>query len=225
MIHPINKHYDPNRKTTTLFFDGRPSMECYMRGGICFPISFEDEQGMTDISGYAVLCGQDVYTKLIWVFEDISWVSIDNIVDQQSNILRYHGLSHWLNKAWSEYFANVFFWQQPYHLVKRHRIQIIRSEMINPKPRFVEVPVTTGNQYMTTDFISAIWEKLKSKTLMHGIKGEPETEIQRQLAKIKMGEKQMFPGVHALGVCIMGFNRYPWRAPTERPIQEVFEAA
>ena len=219
MIHPVNKHFDVYRKTVTLFFDDHESMECYMRGGICFPVYFEI-QGVVDVSGYAIMAGQDVLTGKIYIFEQIPWVSIDNILDD-NNVLKYRGLSHWFNQVWAEYFADTYFWQQPDQVSRRIRLQVIRSVMINPKPRFVEVPLPGQNQARTTDIVSSIWPRLKAKTLLRS----GETPLEAQLAMVKTGDKQVLPAVHALGCCLMGIERYSWRKPVERPIREILIAA
>lgn len=213
MIKPIHRHYDHHRRTSMLFFDDHESMEVYMRGGVCWPIRYE-YKGQIAVNGYVLMAGQDVVTGIVYVFEQMEWVTIDNIL-VDGNVLRYPGLSHWFNHAWNQYFAQAYFWQQDDELARRHRLQVLRSKMVDPKPRFIEVPYSD-----TSDVISCIWARLAAKTL----KRERDTVLNEQLEAVKAGDKQVLPAVHALGCCLLGLERFPWRKPMDRPIQEILVA-
>ena len=216
MIKPIHKHYDTHRRTTILYFDHEPDrpIEFYMRGGICWPIRYENPTGQIDNSGYVLMAGQDVKTGRVMIFEETQWVTIDNILGD-NHVIRYPGLSHWFNKVWEGYFAQSFYWQQEDELARRFRLQILRSKMIHPKPRFVEVPYSD-----TSDMISCIWTMLKANKLNRA----SGTVLQQQLEMVKEGDKQVLPAVHALGCCLLGFERFPWREPKEPEIREILVA-
>ncbi len=194
----------------SFFFDDHDPMECYMRGGICWPIRYE-YLGNVDTNGYVVIAGQDIKTRKVYVFEQLEWVTIDNIVDED-NTLRYYGLSHWFNEAWTNYFATAYFWHQEEELARRFRLQVLRSDMILPKPRFIEIPTTT-----TSDIISCIWGAIKTNVLRR----EGSTPLEDQLREVKAGDKQVLPAVHALGCCLLGLERFQWRPPVEKPIKEI----
>ena len=194
----------------TLFFDDHAPMECYMRGGVCWPIQYE-WKGQVDTAGYALMAGHEIKTGKVFVFEQIQWVTIDNILED-NNILRYLGLSHWFNKVWAEYFADAYFWQQQDELARRFRLQVLRSVMINPKPHFIETPYSD-----TSDLVSCIWRMLKGNLLFR----EAGTILEDQLTSVKAGDKQVLPAIHALGCCLLGLERFPWRPPMEKQIQEI----
>jgi hypothetical protein len=210
MIKPIQRHYDTHRRTSILYFDEHDCMEFYMRGGVCWPIRYE-HKGQIDMNGYILMAGQDVKTGRVYVFEQMEWVTVDNIVGE-NNVLRYPGLSSWFNKVWQGYFADTFYWQQEDELARRFKLQILRSDMIEPKPRFVEVPYSD-----TSDIVNSIWKMVKLEML----KQEGGTVLEEQLKAVKAGDKQVLPAVHALGCCLLGFERFPWRKPAERPIREM----
>lgn len=212
MIKPIGKHYDDHRRTSRLYFDDHPTMECHMRGGICWPIQYE-ENGQLDTNGYAIMAGMDVKTGVVYVFEQEQWVSIDNIINPEDGSMRYVGLSHWFNRVWQEYFGSSFFFHQNFELARRYRLQIYRSPMVYPNPKFKLLPPTDAH-----DMVSTIWRYVKEGRLKY----ERGQILDSQLMAVKSGDKQVLPAVHALGCLLAGLDRYPWREPFERPLQDVF---
>jgi len=222
MIKPAHRYFDNHRKTSWLYFDKGDPRECYMRGGICFPVKYKSLTGI-DNHGYAVMAGQDLKTGIIHVFEQVNWVTIDDILSkgtsQESlpmNAIRYPGLSHWFNMCWNKYFMQTFYFNQPDELSRRFRLQIIRSPMINPKPRIVEMFINSKD-----DLLSGIWHRIKTGQL----EIEKGSEIGDVLKDTMVEDKILFPQIHALGCCLLGFEQYPWRKPYEQPIQELLVAA
>lgn len=216
MLKPNHRYFDNHRKTSWLYFDGESSRECYMRGGICFPFKYQSLKGIAN-HGYAVIAGQDLKTGIVHVFEQINWVTIDDILSKDiKNSIKHPGLSHWLNMAWNKYFIQAFYFNQPDELSRRFRLQILRSLMISPKPRFVEVFINNKD-----DLLSAIWHRIKTGRL----EIEKDSEIANILKETMVEDKELFPQIHALGCCLLGFEQYPWRKPYEQPIQEILVAA
>jgi hypothetical protein len=189
-------------------------MECQMKGGICFPMFYE-YLGRTDIEGYALMAGLDIETGIVYVFEQTAWTVIDNILHPDGS-LRLEGLSGWVNRGWLNYFARVFYFHQADELARRHRLQVLRSRMIEPKPNFVELPPTDAE-----DIIGVIWRFVKAGRLRRA----GGTVLEDQLQLVKSGDRQVFPAVHALGCCLTAFELHPWRKPYERPIREVIVPA
>ena len=215
MIKPVNRHYDTHRRTSILYFDDREPMDCYMRGGICWPVRYEIN-GQIETDGYALMAGQEITTGDIYVFEQIKWVTVDNIIGG-NNVLQYPGLSHWFNRVWNVYYGQSYYYEQGYELSRRFRIQVSRSTMIEPKPRFIELP-----PFDISEMINCIWRTLKAKAPM--IYREKDTDLETQLDAVQGGVKDVLPAVYALGCCVMGFELYPWRKPYDRPIQEMLVA-
>ena len=54
MIKHNHRYFDNHRKTSWLYFDDNSSRECYMRGGICFPIKYQSLSGIGN-NGYTVI--------------------------------------------------------------------------------------------------------------------------------------------------------------------------
>ena len=210
MIKPLSAQYKHDRKTSMLYFDEQDPMEFCMRGGICWPIKYEIN-GRIDTNGYAVMAGMDVDSKVVYVFEEQQWVTIDHII--RDNKIEHHGLSQWFNRLWNDYFASKFYFHQPHQLAKRFRLQASRSDMIKPKPKFKELPPTD-----TDDIVAAIWHIVKEGALKYTKGGL----VEEQLKMVKAGDKQVLPAVHALGCALVGLARYPWRKPYQKPIQEIF---
>jgi len=216
MNKPNHRYYDNHRKTSWLYFDDESSRECYMRGGICFPMKYQSLTGIGN-HGYIVIAGQDLKTGIIHIFEQMNWVTIDDILSRDiTNAIKYPGLSHWFNMGWNKYFIQSFYFNQPDELSRRFRLQIIRSLMINPKPRFVEIDINNQN-----DLLSVISHRIKTGML----EIEKDSEIGTLLKETMVEDKELYPQIHALGCCLLGFEQYPWRKPYEQPIQEILVAA
>ena len=154
MQKPIHRHFDTHRKTSRLYFDDTEPIECYMRGGICFPVKYVSNDRIHN-NGYAVLAGQDVKTNKIHVFEQMNWVTVDDILEIDNKTIKYPGLSHWLNMAWNKYFCRTFYYNQSEEHSRRFRLQILRSKMIAPKPSIVEVPISGKN--LKDELLSSLW--------------------------------------------------------------------
>ncbi len=189
-----------------------------MRGGICFPIRYESLTGI-DNHGYAIIAGQDLKTGIVHVFEQMNWITIDDILAKdESNKVKYPGLSHWLNMAWSRYFMQAFYFSQPDELSRRFRLQVLRSPMINPKPRFIEIHINKEDE-----LLSVIRHRIKTGLLE--IEKDSEIAILLKEAREERREVKLFPQIHALGCCLLGLEQYPWRKPYEQPIQEILVAS
>jgi len=186
-----------------------------MRGGICFPVKYQSLKGI-DNHGYAIIAGQDVKTGIVHVFEQMNWVTIDDILVKDTNVIKHHGLSHWFNMGWNKYFIRAFYFNQPDELSRRFRLQILRSAMIDPKPRFIEIHISNKN-----DLLSSIWHRIKTGML----EIEKDSEIGYILKETMAGDKELYPQIHALGCCLLGLEEYPWRKPYEQPIQEMLVAS
>jgi hypothetical protein len=218
MKFPTHKHFDSYRKTTWLYFDDEAPRESVIRGGVCFPMHYQTPGGV-ETGGYAVLAGQDLLTGMIHVYTQSPWVTVLDILAAADDpvlplhAIKYRGISDWFNAAWKEYFGRTFYFTQPEELSRRFRLQISRSPMINPKPIIVEVPV-----YGPTDFMDSVWHGVKSEKL----KIPQDSELFRDLGEMMQDDKVMRPSVHALGCCLLGYERFPWRKPFEKPVKEIF---
>jgi len=211
MEHPLKVQADLNRKTSILYFPNGDSAEFYMRGGICWPITYEC-RGKMENNGFALMAGQDIKTQNIYVFEEISFVTIENILNQATGQIEFHGLSYWFNKVWSEYYARKYFWGQDETLHRRHYLKVIRSPIIEPKPGFIEVPISDPKDVTSSIFQYSQTDKLKI---------EKESQLAEQIKMIGPESNTQPPSVQALSFLLVGFEMYPWREPREQTVQEV----
>ena len=197
---PQKAHYNVEQRTSTLYFKDQAHSEYMMRGGVCWPISVEVGKKL-DVYGFILMAGYNTETGLVTVFEQTEFVVIDNILRPDKSI-EYHGIAPWLNKCWSKYFAQDFFWNQDFELAKKYRLEIIRSEMIVPKPQFIEMEWSDLEEAK-----QVVWKYVK----LGKIRIEKDSKLFHQLELTKMGDKQTYPAVHALMCCLCGMERHPWR--------------
>src|SRR4030042_1484287 len=128
------------------------------------------------------------------------------------NAVKYKGINVWFNEVFTKYCCTKYYFNQPEELSIRFRLEISRAFMIQPKPKFVECPL-----YNEDDIMSVVWHSIKSEN----IQVDKGSEIIKALEVMKDSDKDMVPAVYALGMCLLGFERFPWRKPFENPIQEI----
>ena len=192
MDKPKKATYNSKRETSTLYFkDFDDSREFYMRGGVCWP------EG--DAEGFAIMGGQQINNGHVYVFEQIEFATVDDII--QDGQIRYHGLASWLNRAWSKYFARLYFWNQPQDLHDRFRLQVYRSSSIQPNQAFIEAALTSeeDSRSLVVDYI---------RTGRVAI--EAGSELAKELEVSRHDDKAQLPAVRALGRFLAGLQRYPF---------------
>jgi len=199
-------HFNVDRQTTNLSFplgDPYPHeiAEFYIRGGVCWPITVERDDGHKDFEGFAIMAGQNIKTKQITVFDQRAFVCIDNIVGENS-VIEYPGLAPWLNECWAKYFGEKFYWHQDWQLAKTYRLDVHRSKMVKPKPQFIEIEWANDE-----DIEVLIWKYVKMGRLVF----QEGSDLDVALRSVKKGEKETLPPVHALACLLAGIERHPWR--------------
>jgi hypothetical protein len=191
MYKPRKATYNAKRGTSTLFFkDFDDSREFYLRGAVTWP------EGDSD--GFALLGGQNVKGSRVYVFEEIEFATVDDVI--QDGRIRYHGLSSWLLRCWSKYFARLYFWNQPQAIHDRFRLQVYRSRSVEPKPAFLEIDLGKDEERpLVADFV-------RTERLVIG----RDSELAKQLDVARLDEKAELPAVRALGRLLAGLQRYPF---------------
>ena len=206
MKPPTNINYNLEDRTSTLFFDDKPLGKYFLRGGICFPVMSHMNGGL-DIQGFAVMCGQEISTGTVYVFEQIGFITIDNILNIETSLIDHHGLAGWFNKMWGTYFADHYFWSQKDVVARKYRTEIHRSKMIKPMPYFQEL-----DEMDNTQADIAIWRLVKLKLL----KFDADSDVHQALARTKKDATQQStlkiedPAMHALRCAVSGLERYPY---------------
>ncbi len=197
IVKPEAAKFDVENRYSTLIFDPEksiaPTGRYLMRGGICFPTLCDD-----GVTGHAIMTGTNIKTNITYVFEEYKFVCIDHILKEDQTI-EHHGLSQFLNRVWNDYFAKSYFFNQDYTTQKRYRSQIHRSDMIEPKPMFLELTWKDDSQS-----INAIFEKESFHRLFYRKKGEIMADMQKYSAKTDA----FLPALHALKCAINGLEIY-----------------
>jgi hypothetical protein len=205
---PINSLANARRRTSTLFFEEREPLEFFLRGGIAWPV-IVDRADNTDFEGFAILGGFNLETKKVEIFEQRSFMTIEHILKHDPHAktqeIEYLGLGPWFNTIWNKYYASTFYYHQDTELNRRYRIEVIRSDWIKkPKPSFVEVPWLDDEEAQMT-----VWRYVRFNKLVF----EKDSQLAKDLALVKPGEKVMKPSVHSLQCLLTGLDRFPYREP------------
>ena len=74
--------------------------------------------------------------------------------------------------------------------------------MIEPKPQFIEAPYSDEK-----DANHLIFEYKE----LGRLKFEKNSELHRELGRLKNDEREKLPAVHALRCLLAGYERYPFR--------------
>lgn len=225
MNRPIHRHrdisYDPNK--VIFYFSDDTVKEMHVKGGICYPFRHtQKREGLAtqETTGYALVGCQDLRTGSVHIYEETSWVSLNDILATDSptekvpvNTVKYHGLAHWLNRVRSEYFCEKYYANQPPALHDLFALEKSRNSMIQPKPQFINeiLDITHESQYL-----DLIWLLLNE----HKLKIDAECQLARDLAVQNVDESYIPASIRALGCCISAFKQFPYRRPHQQAVQE-----
>ena len=203
MKRPRKAFFDQSRETSTLFFrDHDDSVEFFLRGGVYWPSA--------DSNGFVVLVGQEVLTDKIWIFKEAEFETVEDILNEGQ--IRYHGVSHFFNKAWSKYFCRLFFYAQSDATHKRFSLQIYRSQTIKPSPGFLEIDLSDKDEAR-----HIVFEHIRTGRLVL----DKESELARQLESARLDEDALFPGVEALGRALAGLAKFPFNRHSVEPAADI----
>ena len=201
-IKRVQKNSD--RKTSTVYYDNGEQVEYYLRGGICWPTNYEEDNAV-NYGGYVILAGFDVETKEVCLLAEQPFIVVNHIVNDDGSIGE-KGLPEFFNKNWSRYYASSYYWGgQHYETHKTHRLEIIRGDMFQPKPKFVHLP-----EFKEEDRNVLIWKYLKLQKLLGVLK---DTDLYRHMERFRPDRKDFYPSIHALSCLLSGIERHPWRMP------------
>jgi hypothetical protein len=193
MKKPRKNHFNLKRETTTLFFeDDEFNGEFYIRGGVFWP-----EEDL----GFAIVGGQNIENKKIYIFEQASFMTIDNVLND-NQLIEYHGLYSFFNRCWHKYFCNKYFWSQSENTHKRFLLETIRSQMLEPKPYFIPIEYSENNDG---------GHLIRREQAMGRLAFEDGSELHNQLEMMTKDEDAKLPAVKALKNLLAGYERYPFR--------------
>lgn len=184
---PISSDLNPKRDTVRLFFEKTEAQEFHVRAAVAWPEGADP--------GFAVLGGQDIKTKVIWVFEEYEFHSIAPIF--RENAKAYNGFEGFLTIAWGAYSCREVFWRQPEDVHRRFALKCWDRPTIQPKPEFIKVPPamddTTAENLFKEMAASRMFRASKQGKLYQSI-----------------GNEDMRLPKHALICLLAGFEHFPW---------------
>lgn len=194
------------QKTSILSYsdkeDDARNGDYYMRGGVCWPI----DNPLTGPVGHVVVLGYHVTEKKTYILEDRAFACIDHILGPGRRI-EFEGLAPWFNLMWATYFCDTYFYHQDDATHRAFGLQVIRSEMVNPKPYFIEAPWRDDDQAA-----AALWRGIHTGH----VSGKKGTELHSQLQRYEANKTAQWPpAVRALISALVGLERFPYRVRKE----------
>jgi len=171
-----------------------------MRGAICWPVVTE-LFGKTAVHGFVLVAGRNIETDKIYVFNDRLFSFLETKTDGHKIVCV--GIESVFNKAWSLFYCDHYFMGgQDEDVAMKHRLQIHRSHMIQPKPKMFEVAGFDEMQAYATALQMA-------KT--GAIVARKGGDLEQQLAFAHTRDQGLVPGVHAVECLVASYERYQWR--------------
>jgi len=220
MQNPIPKPWrimlDRERNCTTMYFQENsifPSgrgVDFMVRGAVCWPATVGNGVD-TATEGFVIVAGQELESKRVVVFEQRPFVCVDHIL-APDRMIQYEGIAHRMTVWHSRYYVDTYYWHDHLDTHNRYLIQMLRSEMLNPKPWFAEVIWHDDNQAK-----HAIWEMVTHNRLVHWAGEAPEHGRMQPLydALLRFRDKEeILPATKAMMTLAIGLERFPWRAET-----------
>ena len=189
---------------SVVFYDlyGKPIGTYILRGGFSFPAVYPSEAG-AKVEGYICLAAQDTKTKVTHIIEEMEFLSVDHIIDDQQNLIQ-EGIAMFLSSSFTRYGAIKWYWNQDEDIASGWRVKIYRSSQVQPQPQCIKVHWRDDRTAMGTVFSAFANGQLKG-TKGSGISGD----VIRMKA---MPDMNMIPAALWSLMCVVnGMNKYPWR--------------
>lgn len=200
---PESRFFDVKRRTSHLAFAGESKKlngEYLMRGGVCWPIQVQTEEGAR-LEGAAVMCGYNVDTDRIIVFEETEFICVDHVLDPETHEVEFRGVCDWFNLCWQRYYAQTFCYHHDALTHKKHLLEVLRSKAINPKPVFLE---SIWKETALAD--NVVWHKREINRLFF-----PDKLVAKALGVMAVRPDAVLPIFEALRSAVWGFDQRPFR--------------
>jgi hypothetical protein len=190
--------------TSTLTFPDETGDEYWLRGGITWPLAVEMRDkampGLVKrkVAGYAVLCGVNLRTERITVFEHGEFNGVELILKDMKPLNK--PLVPFMLNAWAKYHALDWYWHEAEGTNRQFRAGLERAEGLIPKPAMLYVP---WDDEAAAEHL--FWYSANAGLL------EIPPELYEQ---IKQGEDlKVCPAKHALVCALMGMQRHAYQKP------------
>lgn len=193
--------YEPH-KTSILQFEDKTSMECYIRGGICWPIVYDTEAGRSQ-KGFVIVIGLDKHSDKAYVFEEQEFLCVDHVLDEKG-LIEYDGVASFFNMAWQKYFCRLYYHHQRTFTHRQYLGQVVRSQTIKPRPQFAEAKWKEDTQAEIV-----MYDRITRKKLAYKMDGPVHKAIQlRDTDTKELKIKKAAPEIVALLAGLIGIDRY-----------------
>ena len=197
--------YDATRETSNVSWSDDTKGEYSLRGGLAWPVSTPTGKPGGDfvIQGYALMCAVNVATDCVTVVEHTPFNAIDPAFDEDGQPRQdIEPLVPFLLRCWSRYYANRFYWHDSGETNRQYRNLIIRNDLIHPKP------IMTRIYWQSDEAVTQVmWNVVNAGKLVI-----PEKLYQDVMTGDMATGGWLSPARHALLVCLVGMQRFPWRA-------------
>lgn len=206
IVTPVKMVVNRNQHTSLLEFPDNTTCQMFMRGGITFPIPIKARGN--HILGYAIMAGVDITTGHVFIFEEREYATIEHALTPDGHI-EFEGLCNFFNHCWTTYGADTFFYNQPDNTFRKYMLQIMRSDMIKPKPHFISVHWDNKGQPEQVMYEHQTLTRLFRRT-------QPPTEdaqytLDQQMEIYDPMMPDISPTMHALFACLTGLDNWPYR--------------
>ena len=206
IVPPIKQRVDMKTRQVRLWFDKdtsvAPDGKYRMIGGMFLPSSVKSEDGHMRIRGYSMLAGRNEDTKVIYIFDEANWFTVDHILDDKDGAVISEGVVTWLLKVWSNYFCNTFTHRQDDETLFRYQIDFSRCSMLQPKPSFLDAEWNDDYQPLSVINRELMLGRLKMKR-----DGILISELDQHRAAPDEDPKNL-PAVYSLMCALSTLDRY-----------------
>jgi len=199
---PIEAKLESKRMTTRLWYPGDVQVEFYLRGGIAWPMPVM-RIGKRQLEGFVVMLAYDINTKQAYQIAERRFYYVDHLIREDGGIVS-EGVSTFFNKMWQSFYADTYFYRQEETVHHKHQLQVLRSDMVKPKPYFIPVEWQQDQTSLHT-----VWAWGGSGRF-RGIAGGM---LHEELKLASLPDAPITPAVYALMACLNGLEQYPWRKP------------
>ena len=185
------------RRTVDMVMSNGRRMECYLRGGVCWPSG-----GHPDQYGALVVGAQDVQTLTVYIVAEGRFLTIDPCIDRVGGML-FTGAAARFNDIWAKLYCQTYYYREEEGEHRRWMLDILRSPMIQPKPQFVRIDWGASTEALVDRWLAVgrlrMAEDGESAKGMTALRSRPGVD------------GMMFPAVRALAALLAGIERNPWK--------------
>jgi hypothetical protein len=197
------------RDTSSLIFK-EGTREYHLRGAVCWPVMVSGQY-----MGAALVGGLDVVKNRVVVVAEMTFASIETIMDHERGIITAAGVGQWFNQVWTTFYCHRFFVEDGaagQH--DRYAVEVRASSNIQPQPRFKLVAPMVS-------YYPVIQQYLNAKRLIYPKDGLVHQLIMQTIA-VGPDQATTHPVIRALGVMLAGFMAFPWRNGDVPFVHEAF---